>query len=128
VVPAHPARHDQFALSTRAVADDRRKLIWENPGERREVAGAERSRGWRRDGGLRRRGPRLLGRCGVQLRDRFDEALAVPEGNAKLLEIGFGHLRQDFRVDLVLAEGRFVLAEANPLEPLADVHGRPHMA
>jgi hypothetical protein len=51
----------------------------------------------------------------------------VPERNAELLEIGFGQLRQDFRVDLVLAESRFVLAEADLLQPLADVHGRaPH--
>jgi hypothetical protein len=83
--------------------------------------GTERSRGRRRGGGG------LLGRCVTQSRDRFDEALAVPERNAELLEIGFGQLRQDFRVDLVLAEGRFVLAEADPLQPLADVHGRaPH--
>jgi class 3 adenylate cyclase len=51
----------------------------------------------------------------------------VPERNAELLQIGFGQLRQDFRVDLMLAEGRFVLAEADSLQPLADVHSRaPH--
>jgi hypothetical protein len=60
-------------------------------------------------------------------RDRFDEALAVPERNAELLQIGFGQLRQDFRVDLMLAEDRFVLAKADSFQPLADVHGRaPH--
>jgi hypothetical protein len=76
---------------------------------------AERSRGRRTDDGLRRRALGLLGRCVTQLRDRLDEAFAVPERNAELLEIGFDQLRQDFRVDLVLAEDRFVLAEADPL-------------
>src|SRR3984957_18429416 len=34
-----PARHDQFALTIRAVAHDRSHLIGEDAGERREVAG-----------------------------------------------------------------------------------------
>jgi hypothetical protein len=34
-----PGRHDQFALTIHAVAHDRRGLVWEDHGERREVAG-----------------------------------------------------------------------------------------
>ena len=34
-----PARHEQFALTIPAVSHDRRELVRENPGERREVAG-----------------------------------------------------------------------------------------
>jgi hypothetical protein len=48
----------------------------------------------------------------------------VPERNAELLEIGFGQLRQDFRVDLVLAEKGEVLAKPQALEPVAYVHRR----
>ena len=38
--PGMPQRHDQFALTIRAIAHDRRKLVGEDPGECREVAGS----------------------------------------------------------------------------------------
>jgi hypothetical protein len=38
--PRHaPARYNQFALTIRTVAHDRRKLVGKNPGEGRKVAG-----------------------------------------------------------------------------------------
>jgi hypothetical protein len=57
-----------------------------------------------------------------QIRDRFEEALAVPERNAELLEIGFGELRQDFGVDRVLAEKGEVLAKPEAPQPVAHIH------
>jgi hypothetical protein len=46
----------------------------------------------------------------------------MPERHADLLEVGFGQVRQNLRIDLMLAEERFVLSEANRVQPLADVH------
>ena len=48
----------------------------------------------------------------------------MPERHADLLEVGFGQVGQDVRVDLVLAEQGFVLSEADRVQPLADVHRR----
>jgi hypothetical protein len=35
-----PSGHDQFALTIRAVANDRRELIWEDAWQERQIAGA----------------------------------------------------------------------------------------
>ena len=52
----------------------------------------------------------------------------MPEWHAKLLEIGVGQLGQDLRVDFVVAEGDFVLAETDAPQPVAHVHDRLHPA
>ena len=55
---------------------------------------------------------RLGGDCPrAQIRDRLEQALAVPEWHAKLFEITVGQFRQDFRVDRVVAKCGLVLAE-----------------
>jgi hypothetical protein len=42
----------------------------------------------------------------------FIRRLLGPEGQVDLIQVGFGDVRQDVDVDIVRAEGRFVLAEA----------------
>ena len=69
----------------------------------------------------------LFRRYGSHFRDRFDEALAVPEWNAELLQISIGQIGQDFRVNCMLAEKGEVLAKPKVPQPVADIHGRaPH--
>jgi hypothetical protein len=49
------------------------------------------------------------------------------ERETYLLEVSLGQVRQNVGVNFVLAEGRFVLAEVETLQPLAEVHGgTPH--
>ena len=62
------------------------------------------------------------GACLAQRGDRAHEPLAMPERHADLLEVGLGQVRQDLRVDLMLPEQRFVLSEADRVQPLGDVH------
>jgi hypothetical protein len=57
----------------------------------------------------------LFRRCDSQFRDCFDEALAVPERDAELLQISIGQIGQDFRVNCMLAEKGEVLAKPNTL-------------
>src|SRR5208337_2980782 len=56
--------------------------------------------------------------------DRPHQPLAVPQRHADLLEVGLGQVGQNVRVDLMLAEQRFVLSEADAVQPLGDVHLR----
>ena len=71
-------------------------------------------------GGGRRGGRRRLVRG--ESGDRPHQPLAMPERHADLLEVGLGQVGQDVRVDLMLAEQRFVLSEADAVQPLGDVH------
>jgi hypothetical protein len=47
-----------------------------------------------------------------------------PERQANFLEVGLGQIGENVGVDFVGEEGRFVLAEAETLEPLANIHAR----
>ena len=69
----------------------------------------------------------MFRRRGSQCRNRFDEALAVPERDAALLQLRVGQVGQDLRVDRVLAEQGEVLAKPKASQPVVDIHGRaPH--
>ena len=74
-------------------------------------------------GGRRRRGVWGEGRPG-EAGDGAHQPLAMPERHADLLEVGLGQVDEDVGVDLVLAEQRFVLSEADAVQPLGDVHDR----
>ena len=52
------------------------------------------------------------GSAGTQTGDRLEQALAVPEEYAELFEVAVGQVRQDFRVDRVVAKCGLVLAES----------------
>ena len=51
----------------------------------------------------------------------------MAERDAQFLQIGFGHIRQDIKIDGVLGEDGRVLHEPEPLKPsrylVADTHG-----
>ncbi len=78
--------------------------------------------GSRREFSLRRR--RVRGEAG----DRLHQALARPERKADFLEVRFGEVGEDVGVDFVGAKSRFVLVEAETLQPLAHVHGASSFA
>ena len=46
-----------------------------------------------------------------QSSDRLEQPLAVPQEDAELFEISVGQVRQDFGVNPVLVERRFILAK-----------------
>jgi hypothetical protein len=48
----------------------------------------------------------------------------MPQRNADFLEVRLGQFRQDFEVDVVLAERVLVLAETEVSQPITDVHCR----
>ena len=73
---------------------------------RRSAASVDRGEGWQGLVGF------AAGSVRTQTGDRLEQALAVPESDAELLEVGVGQLRQHVRVDLVVAEMRLVLAES----------------
>jgi hypothetical protein len=58
----------------------------------------------------------------AQRRNRSQEPFAVPHRDAELFEVGLGQLGQDLVVDLVLAEHRLVLFEAQCPQPGGDIH------
>ena len=82
------------------------------------------ARGWRRRGRRSGRGLRGRRRRSVpgETGDRPHQPLAVPQRHPDLLEVGLAQVGQDVGVDLVLPEQRFVLSEADRVQPLADVH------
>jgi hypothetical protein len=41
----------------------------------------------------------------------------MAERNAQFLQIGLGHIRQDFEIDGILGKGGRVLGEPNPIKP-----------
>src|SRR5208282_3275362 len=84
--------------------------------QKRDRTALDGGRGWM-SAGARRRWRRRL-----EIRDRLHQALARPNRNAKLLQIGFGQLGQDVPVDFARAKHGLVLAETNTVEPLADSH------
>jgi hypothetical protein len=67
---------------------------------------------------------RLFRWNGSQFRDGFDDAFAMPEWDAELLQVRVGQVGQDVRVDRVLAEKGEVLAKPQTLQPVAHIHGR----
>ena len=48
----------------------------------------------------------------------------MPERNAQVLEVLIRQFRHDVAVDLVLAKDGLILTEADPAEPIADLHSR----
>ncbi len=46
----------------------------------------------------------------------------MPQGNAELLEVGFGQLAEDSRVDFVLAKRCLISLEAKIAQPPPDIH------
>ena len=48
----------------------------------------------------------------------------MPERKAEVLEVLIRQFRQDVAVDFVLAKDGLVLTEAEPSEPIADLHSR----
>ena len=80
-----------------------------------ETGTAGQTAGFAADGGVR---------AGGETGDRPQQPLAMPERHADLFEVGFDQVGQDVRVDLILAEQRFVLSEADRVQPLGDVHRR----
>src|SRR5260363_70501 len=54
----------------------------------------------------------------VESRDRALESPAVPDGQAKLCQIGFGEIGNDIQVDALPLEQADILAKANTLEPV----------
>ena len=85
--------------------------------------GARRSRRRGRSCGRGLRSRRRRFACG-ESGDRPHQPLAVAERHADLLDVGLSQVRQDFRVDLMLAEQGFVLSEADRVRPFGDVHRR----
>jgi len=69
--------------------------------------------GWRRRGG--RRG---------EARDRLQNAFAVAKRQPKLFQVAVCEIGKHVRVDLVVPESVFVLAESETAKPTADIHGR----
>jgi hypothetical protein len=59
-----------------------------------------------------------------EIGDRLHQAFAGPAGQANLFKVSFCDVRQDVEVNIMRPKGRFVLAEADPLQPLADILGR----
>ena len=57
-----------------------------------------------------------------QLHYCFEEALAMTEQHTELLEVGIGQLRQDFRVDGVVAKRLLVLLKPETSQPGGNVH------
>ena len=54
--------------------------------------------------------------------NRLHQPLSVSERHSELLEVAFAQLRQHLAVDLVRAEHRLVLSEAEAPQPAADIH------
>ncbi len=77
-----------------------------------------------RRAGSRRRGDIRISREGAETGDRPEQAFAMAEDDAELFEVGVGQVGQDFGVDAVVAERRFVLAEPEASEPVPHVHSR----
>jgi hypothetical protein len=65
--------------------------------------------------------PRALLRA--QRSDRFEELLAVAERDAEFFQIGFGQVRQDISVNIIVAERLFVPRQSQIPEPRRDIHG-----
>jgi hypothetical protein len=74
--------------------------------------------------GWRCRGRRNVILGGAQRPNGSDQPFAVPHRHPKLFEVGVGQLGQDLMVDVVLAEYRCVLFEAELPQPLGDIHRR----
>jgi hypothetical protein len=56
--------------------------------------------------------------------DGFEQAFAMTEGDAELLEVGLGQLRQYLGVDFALAESGLILTKAKASQPTSEVHHR----
>ncbi len=70
-------------------------------------------------GGRLSRDRRITGK----LPDRAQHLQPVPERNTEVLEVLIGQLRQNVAVDFIVAECRFILAEAETSQPIPDIHG-----
>src|SRR5262249_33585268 len=63
-------------------------------------------------------GRRAGGRCrACQRSDRSENPFSMAERNAQFLQIGLGHIWQDFEIDGILGKGGRVLGEPNPIKP-----------
>ncbi len=58
----------------------------------------------------------------AEICSRLEQALAVTEWSANLFEVAVRQFRQNFSIDFIFAERRLVLAEAEPSQPIPDVH------
>jgi len=56
--------------------------------------------------------------------DRFQQALAVAQGDTKLTEVAVCQVGQNFGVDFVFQEHRLIFAQAEAPQPIPDVHDR----
>ena len=114
-------------------ADQLAQILWVEAG--REGGRADQVREQHRElpplglaRGHERRG-RGAGRCGTgpQGGDPSEQPLAVADrGNADLLEVLGGQARQDPRIDVVVAERRLILAQAQAAQPSPDIHPVSH--
>ena len=72
-----------------------------------------------------RRGGGRSGRRIQRLDRRHDLAPVADDGDAEILEVVDGELRQHLAVDLVVAKRRLVLRKAEAVQPTPDVHSAP---
>jgi hypothetical protein len=63
-------------------------------------------------------------RRGSEVPDRFEQAFAVTERDAELLEVALGQLRQHLGVDFALAERGLILTQAKASQPTSEIHHR----
>jgi hypothetical protein len=56
--------------------------------------------------------------------DSFQQAFAVTEGDADLLKVDLGQLRQHIGVDFALTERGFILTKAKASQPTSEIHNR----
>jgi hypothetical protein len=70
----------------------------------------------------RHRGWRNRGRAGV--RNRLEQALAMPQRHTELFEIALGQLPEHLDVYFVVAENGLVAAKPEAAQPITDVHAR----
>ena len=68
------------------------------------------------------RGLRHGRRLAAMLADRALHLQPVSERDTELLQMLVGQLRQDIRIDAVLAKHAFILAKAERTQPFGDIH------